>query len=148
MNTQAAASIHIVKKISNTLDSLEDWSLRDVGFLFEELVLLLNAVRFRECANFSFLQFVFLFFQEGLEGRVTVKQYMKQYKTLLGEYLPLTSLLPGALRLVRHLTAHKIPLAICTGSDTYEFHMKMKNQKELLDLVPLRVSICQQTILR
>lgn len=47
----------------------------------------------------------------------------------------------GAVQLVRHFAKCKIPMAMCSGSDTFEFEAKMKNQKELIDLITLRVSI-------
>ncbi|MCP9258817.1 hypothetical protein DINM_001815 [Dirofilaria immitis] len=74
-----------------------------------------------------------------LVGKVTFKEYRTQYLKLSGKYLPDSQLLPGALRLVKHLAKHLVPMAICTGSSTFEFEAKMQKQHELLQLINLRV---------
>ncbi|VIO90506.1 haloacid dehalogenase-like hydrolase family protein [Brugia malayi] len=76
---------------------------------------------------------------EDLIGKVTLEQYRKQYLELASKYLPDSKLLPGALRLVKHLAKHLIPIALCTGSNTFEFETKMQKQQELLQLINLRV---------
>uniref|UniRef100_A0A915PIJ7 Molybdate-anion transporter n=1 Tax=Setaria digitata TaxID=48799 RepID=A0A915PIJ7_9BILA len=70
---------------------------------------------------------------------VDVDDYCKKYDQMSEEMLPKCSLLPGALKLLRHLKAHSIPMAICTDSTKMEFELKTRNHKELLDLVSLRV---------
>lgn len=69
-----------------------------------------------------------------------MEQYRKQYLELASKYLPESKLLPGALRLVKHLAKHSIPMALCTGSNTFEFETKMQKHQELLQLISLRVS--------
>ncbi|VDM21917.1 unnamed protein product [Wuchereria bancrofti] len=76
---------------------------------------------------------------EDLIGKVTLEQYRKQYLELTSKYLPDSKLLPGALRLVKHLAKHLIPIALCTGSSTFEFETKMQKHQELLQLINLRV---------
>ncbi|KAL4002606.1 Haloacid dehalogenase-like hydrolase family protein [Acanthocheilonema viteae] len=76
---------------------------------------------------------------EHLIGTVNLEDYRAKYLDLLGKHLPESRLLPGAMKLVRHFAKHKIPTAICSGSNTFEFNAKMKNQKELCDLIPLHV---------
>ncbi|VDK64622.1 unnamed protein product [Onchocerca ochengi] len=76
---------------------------------------------------------------EHLIGTVNLDEYRAKYLDLLGKYLPESRLLPGAMQLVKHFAKHKIPMAICSGSNTFEFAAKMKNQKELSDLIPLHV---------
>lgn len=75
----------------------------------------------------------------GLAGIVSVEEFSEFYDRRLGELLPNNSILPGAMRLVKHLAAHNVPLAICTGSNSFEYPLKVQNHKELLDLIPLRV---------
>ncbi|VDN07764.1 unnamed protein product [Thelazia callipaeda] len=77
----------------------------------------------------------------GLMDKVSVEEYDKSYDHLLAAALPNCELMPGALRLVRHLNAHNVPIALCTGSNSVEFNAKMINHKELLELFPLRVLI-------
>uniref|UniRef100_A0AAF5PS58 HAD-superfamily hydrolase n=1 Tax=Wuchereria bancrofti TaxID=6293 RepID=A0AAF5PS58_WUCBA len=76
---------------------------------------------------------------EDLIGKVTLEQYRKQYLELASKYLPDSKLLPGALRLVKHFAKHLIPIALCTGSSTFEFETKMQKHQELLQLINLRV---------
>lgn len=63
------------------------------------------------------------------------------------EMLPKCSLMPGVLKLVRHLKAHNIPMAICTGATKKEFELKTRYHKELLDLISLRVSFSDSIII-
>ncbi|CAG9530623.1 unnamed protein product [Cercopithifilaria johnstoni] len=76
---------------------------------------------------------------EHLFGIVNLEEYKAKYLDLLGKHLPESQLLPGAMKLVKHFAKHKIPMAICSGSNAYEFSAKMKNQKELSDLISLHV---------
>lgn len=50
------------------------------------------------------------------------------------------------MRLVRHLAKHRIPMAICSGSRDREFNLKVKNHKELTDLIPLQVNDVMNTL--
>ncbi|VDM49606.1 unnamed protein product [Toxocara canis] len=75
----------------------------------------------------------------GLEGKVTVEEYNAAYDSFLPELLPNCQMMPGAMRFVRHLASHNIPFAICTGSRSMECDLKLKNLKELVELVPLMV---------
>uniref|UniRef100_A0A0R3RSM5 Haloacid dehalogenase-like hydrolase domain-containing protein Sgpp n=1 Tax=Elaeophora elaphi TaxID=1147741 RepID=A0A0R3RSM5_9BILA len=88
--------------------------------------------------NLCFLS-VNLWLSEHLIGTISLEEYRTKYLDLLGKYLPESRLLPGAMRLVKHLAKYKIPTAICSGSNTFEFDAKMKNHKELFDLIPLHV---------
>ncbi|VDM20231.1 unnamed protein product [Wuchereria bancrofti] len=76
---------------------------------------------------------------EHLVGTVNLEEYREKYLDLLSKHLPESRLLPGAMQLAKHFAKHKIPTAICSGSNTFEFDAKMKNQKELSDLIPLHV---------
>lgn len=84
--------------------------------------------------------------QLGLTDRVSVDEYNEQYDDMLSEALPNSKLMPGCLRLVRHLVAHSVPVALCTGSNSFEFKAKMKNHKELLDLFPVQVCFLRSNI--
>uniref|UniRef100_A0A0R3S2A3 HAD hydrolase, family IA, variant 3 n=1 Tax=Elaeophora elaphi TaxID=1147741 RepID=A0A0R3S2A3_9BILA len=81
----------------------------------------------------------FILEHEHLNGKVTPEQYKEQYLELATKYLPDSKLLPGALRLVKHLADHLVPIALCTGSSTSEFEAKMRKQQELVQLINLRV---------
>ncbi|VDM40585.1 unnamed protein product [Toxocara canis] len=75
----------------------------------------------------------------GLKGKVSVKDYVAEYDALLPELLPGCLMMPGAMRFIRHLAAHNIPRAICTGSPDSECKVKLRNHKELTDLIPFMV---------
>uniref|UniRef100_A0A915PCX7 Uncharacterized protein n=1 Tax=Setaria digitata TaxID=48799 RepID=A0A915PCX7_9BILA len=77
----------------------------------------------------------------GLADRISVEEYSENYDRLLLKELPNSKLMPGALRLVQHLCKHNVPIALCTGSNSFEFNAKMKNHQELLDMFPVRVLI-------
>lgn len=86
-------------------------------------------------------RYLCIFFQVGLSDTVTVEEYSVLYDHLLREMLPDCEMMPGAMRLVRHFAKHNIPMAICTGSCTFEYELKVQKHKELTDLIPLRVRI-------
>ncbi|GMR56174.1 hypothetical protein PMAYCL1PPCAC_26369, partial [Pristionchus mayeri] len=74
-----------------------------------------------------------------VQERVTPEEFTKDYVVLLAELLRNSPLKEGADRIVRHLAKHKIPMAICTGSNTKEFALKSSNHSSLLSLIPLIV---------
>lgn len=55
---------------------------------------------------------------------VDTEQYVKRYEELLDELIPKSPALPGANKLIHHFYEHRVPLAICTGSDKEEFEQK------------------------
>uniref|UniRef100_A0A9J2PR31 Uncharacterized protein n=1 Tax=Ascaris lumbricoides TaxID=6252 RepID=A0A9J2PR31_ASCLU len=75
----------------------------------------------------------------GLTGKVSVKDYAAEYDALLPELLPDCLMMPGAMRFARYLAANNIPRAICTGSSDSECKVKLRNHKELTDLIPMIV---------
>ncbi|KHN73303.1 Pseudouridine-5'-monophosphatase [Toxocara canis] len=75
----------------------------------------------------------------GLHDKVSVAEYCAIYDPDLRARLPYCPMMKGAMRLVRHLAKHNIPMAICSGSRTREFNLKVQNHKELTDLIPLQV---------
>uniref|UniRef100_A0A915C5F3 Pseudouridine-5'-monophosphatase n=1 Tax=Parascaris univalens TaxID=6257 RepID=A0A915C5F3_PARUN len=75
----------------------------------------------------------------GLHDKVSVDEYCAIYDPDLRAHLPYCPMMKGAMRLVRHLAKHRIPMAICSGSRDREFNLKVKNHKELTDLIPLQV---------
>ncbi|VDM40586.1 unnamed protein product [Toxocara canis] len=80
-----------------------------------------------------------LAFLVGLHDKVSVAEYCAIYDPDLRARLPYCPMMKGAMRLVRHLAKHNIPMAICSGSRTREFNLKVQNHKELTDLIPLQV---------
>lgn len=61
-----------------------------------------------------------------LIGKIDLKEYIARYDAHLEKLIPEAAELPGVSKLINHLYAEKIPLAICTGSDIEEFKLKTK----------------------
>ncbi|KAF0561738.1 HAD-like protein [Gigaspora margarita] len=47
---------------------------------------------------------------------------------------PFAKPMPGAMRLVKHLKKHRIPIAVATSSSRESFNIKASNNRELFDL--------------
>jgi len=78
--------------------------------------------------------------QTGLIAKVPVEEYMEKYDKLLDVKLQECPELPGASKIINHLSKHKIPMGICTGSDEGEFVIKThKNYQDWLKKIPLQV---------
>jgi pseudouridine-5'-monophosphatase len=73
-------------------------------------------------------------FIESLGLPITVDDYTNQLTELIDIYFPCAEPLLGAERLVRHLHAHHIPMALATGSHMREFELKTARHKELFSL--------------
>ncbi|GMR56173.1 hypothetical protein PMAYCL1PPCAC_26368, partial [Pristionchus mayeri] len=89
-------------------------------------------MKVRECA-------AWIINHEGIQERVTVEEFTKDYMVHLDELLRHGPLKEGAERIVRHLAKHKIPMAICSGSGTKEFALKSASHSSLWSLIPLTV---------
>jgi len=76
---------------------------------------------------------------EHLKLPLTLDEYIIETRTILYELFPTANLLPGAERLVRHLHARNVPLAICTGSHEKAYELKTGKHKKLFDLFDGRV---------
>lgn len=53
----------------------------------------------------------------GLHGQLTAEQLLQDREAALDALFPTCQLMPGAERLLRHLSAHGIPCALATGSN-------------------------------
>ncbi|KDQ21581.1 hypothetical protein BOTBODRAFT_26022 [Botryobasidium botryosum FD-172 SS1] len=65
---------------------------------------------------------------------LTVDQYIVERRELQDASWPTVSPLPGAEKLVRHLHAHGIPIAVATGSQHRNFVLKTSHLSSLFDL--------------
>ncbi|CAM6105318.1 unnamed protein product [Calypogeia fissa] len=71
----------------------------------------------------------------GLEGVITPEEFVAEREAMLESMFPNTELLPGAERLVRHLHAHGVPMAIATSSHRRHFELKTMKHGELISLM-------------
>ncbi|KAI6239353.1 hypothetical protein M3Y99_00587600 [Aphelenchoides fujianensis] len=75
-----------------------------------------------------------------LEDVVTVSDYLKMYEEMYPHYLSDCVELPGAERLIAHLHAARIPMAINTNSRAEHFEIKMRKRfAHWLQMIPLNV---------
>ncbi|VDK75560.1 unnamed protein product [Onchocerca ochengi] len=81
----------------------------------------------------------FLIQHFDMEGKLSIEEYRKQYNTLADEFMRKCPIIPGVMRLVRHLARHKIHMAVCTSSNKIEFNVKTAMHPELFSLIPLIV---------
>ncbi|KAJ7646708.1 HAD-like domain-containing protein [Roridomyces roridus] len=65
---------------------------------------------------------------------ISVPTYLAERNRLQDELWPTVGLLPGAEKLIRHLKAHKIPMAVATSSRRRNFELKTGHHTELFAL--------------
>lgn len=63
----------------------------------------------------------------------TIDYFLDARRVLQDERWPSVRPLPGALKLVRHLHAHGVPIALATGSQRRNFQLKSSHLGELFD---------------
>jgi len=71
----------------------------------------------------------------GLAGLLTPEQFLEQRESMLQALFPSCIKLPGVLRLVHHLHANGIPMAVATGSHKSHFALKTQNHQEMFSLM-------------
>ncbi|KAH9492344.1 hypothetical protein Btru_024388 [Bulinus truncatus] len=71
---------------------------------------------------------------DALNLPLTVEEYLEKLRAKLAEKLPSAETLPGAEKLIRHLHAHNIPIAVATGADNWGFEQRVRGHKELFSL--------------
>ncbi|KAF0531754.1 HAD-like protein [Gigaspora margarita] len=65
---------------------------------------------------------------------MTVEEYSKERDKGLLERFPTIMLKPGVMRLVKHLKAHNIPIAVATSSLRNSFEIKSTNLREFFSM--------------
>lgn len=72
----------------------------------------------------------------GLEGKMDPVEFIKNRNEILQEMFPKCELMPGAERLLYHLSTFGIPMALATASHRYHYDLKTtEKHKELFDKV-------------
>ncbi|KAF8636406.1 hypothetical protein AX17_003588 [Amanita inopinata Kibby_2008] len=64
---------------------------------------------------------------------LTLESFLVQRNELLDNIWPTVPLLPGVRKLVQHLRAHNIPIAIATGSRRQKYHLKTGHLGDVFD---------------
>ncbi|KAI6218196.1 hypothetical protein M3Y99_01724200 [Aphelenchoides fujianensis] len=138
-NRQVPTITHVVFDLDGTLiDSEEQYyklqvdTLRKFGkeFTIEMKRKLLGVTTDKEVE--------LLIAMNGLE--VTRAQYLQEYESQYEHYLSQCPALPGANKLITHLHATGVPMAICTNSTRLQFNIKTSRQYgKWLQMIPLQV---------
>lgn len=71
----------------------------------------------------------------GLEGKITAEDFVTEREKLLDELFGKAELMPGVDRLIRHLHAHGVPMAVATSSHRRHFDLKTSRHGELFGLM-------------
>eukprot|EP00878_Enallax_costatus_P022189 GHUV01023530.1.p1 GENE.GHUV01023530.1~~GHUV01023530.1.p1 ORF type:complete len:213 (+),score=49.06 GHUV01023530.1:24-662(+) len=80
-----------------------------------------------------------------LHGQLTPEEFLQQREAILDRLFPTSQLMPGAEKLIKHLHAHKVPIAVATSSHRRHFDVKTQQHKQLLQLFDLVVTGDQVT---
>ena len=70
---------------------------------------------------------------------LTADEFINALHSHKQELFPTAQVLPGAEKLVRHLHAHGVPIAVASGSFTNDFNTKTTHHKDLFQLFPIIV---------
>lgn len=70
---------------------------------------------------------------------ITPEEYHRMNVEIAQEWMPKVNLLPNVERLLRHLHAHNIPIALATSSSKPMYDLKTVHHQELFDLFNHRV---------
>ncbi|GLJ43457.1 hypothetical protein SUGI_0903570 [Cryptomeria japonica] len=73
--------------------------------------------------------------ETGLEGVLTPEEFIRRREEMLHSLFPESGFMPGAERLVRHLHAHGVPMAVATSSHRRHYELKTTKHKELFSLM-------------
>ncbi|KAG0565347.1 hypothetical protein KC19_8G184100 [Ceratodon purpureus] len=77
-----------------------------------------------------------IFIQDtGLTGLLTPEEFIQRREVMLHAMFPESDLMPGAERLIRHLHAKNIPMAIATSSHRRHFELKSTKHGPLFSLM-------------
>lgn len=69
----------------------------------------------------------------GLHGRITPQEFVEARETILDALFPTSELMPGVDRLVSHLHASAIPMAVATSSHRRHFDAKTQRHGALFE---------------
>jgi len=71
----------------------------------------------------------------GLEGQLSAQDFVTEREQILDGLFAKASLMPGAERLIRHLHAKGVPMAVATSSHRRHFDLKTSMHRELFGLM-------------
>lgn len=73
--------------------------------------------------------------ETGISDSLSAEDFLVEREAMLQSLFPTSDLMPGASRLIRHLHAKGIPIAVATGSHKRHFGLKTQRHSELFSLM-------------
>ncbi|GAV59582.1 HAD_2 domain-containing protein [Cephalotus follicularis] len=73
--------------------------------------------------------------ETGLSDSLSAEAFLEEREEMLRHMFPASELMPGASRLIRHLHAKEVPIALATGSHRRHFELKTQKHGELFSLM-------------
>ncbi|XP_037497325.1 LOW QUALITY PROTEIN: (DL)-glycerol-3-phosphatase 2 [Jatropha curcas] len=73
--------------------------------------------------------------ETGISDSLSAEDFLVEKEEMLRNMFPTSDLMPGASRLVKHLHAKGIPIAVATGSRRRHFELKTQRHGELFSLM-------------
>ncbi|XP_050220302.1 (DL)-glycerol-3-phosphatase 2 [Mercurialis annua] len=73
--------------------------------------------------------------ETGISESLSAEDFLVEREEMLRSLFPTSDLMPGASRLIRHLHAKGIPMALATGSHKRHFELKTQRHGELFSLM-------------
>ncbi|GBF89701.1 hypothetical protein Rsub_02871 [Raphidocelis subcapitata] len=72
--------------------------------------------------------------ETGLEGVLDPEDFIRQREEILDRLFPDAPMMPGAERLIRHLHASGVPIAVATSSHARHFDIKTRKHRDVFGL--------------
>ncbi|WVZ10103.1 hypothetical protein V8G54_014633, partial [Vigna mungo] len=73
--------------------------------------------------------------ETGISNSLSAEQFLTEREDMLQSLFPTSELMPGASRLVKHLHAKGVPIAVATGSHRRHFELKTQRHREIFSLM-------------
>ncbi|XP_030757902.1 pseudouridine-5'-phosphatase-like [Sitophilus oryzae] len=73
-------------------------------------------------------------FLKELQIPLSTEEFLDVYHKRMHEELQHPTFMPGAEKLIRHLSKHKVPIAIATSASKFSYELKVKNHQEVFQL--------------
>jgi pseudouridine-5'-monophosphatase len=71
----------------------------------------------------------------GISDSLTPEQFLVEREAMLQSLFPTSELMPGVSRLLKHLHAKGVPIAVATGSHRRHFELKTQRHGEMFSLM-------------
>ncbi|XP_042498073.1 (DL)-glycerol-3-phosphatase 1, mitochondrial-like isoform X3 [Macadamia integrifolia] len=73
--------------------------------------------------------------ETGISNSLNAEQFLEEREEMLRNLFPTSELMPGAIRLIRHLHQNGIPMCVATGSHVRHFGLKTQRHGEMFSMM-------------